>query len=63
MLNLGSFIGIQNLKKKEYLREFFDKEGLKYTVRAIDEEWKIEDEKHEKEIKKLLKTMEQKTKI
>jgi len=63
ILNLGAFIGIQNLKKKEYLKEFFDKEGLKYTVRTIDEEWKIEDEKHEKEFQKLLKTMESKSKI
>lgn len=62
LLNIGAFIGKENLKKKENLKDFLNQEGLKTTTRAIDEEWKIEDKKSEEEFQKLLKSIEKKDK-
>lgn len=55
LLNIGAFIGKENLKKKENLKDFLNQEGLKTTTRAIDEEWKIEDKKKRGRISKIIK--------
>jgi len=61
LLNIGAFIGKENLKKKENLKDFLNQEGLKTTTRAIDEEWRIEDKKNEEEFQRLLKSMKSKS--
>lgn len=60
LLNLGTFLGMENLKKKENLKEFLDKEGLRYTVREIDNEWKTEEQKSNEEVNRLINSMESK---
>jgi hypothetical protein len=55
VLNLGSFLTMENLKKREYLREFLNEENLKTTVREIEEEWKVEDDRIKKELKGLFR--------
>lgn len=57
LLNIGDFLGKENLKKKTFLRKFIDENGLKYTINEINEELTLEDTKHDIEIKKLLKSM------
>lgn len=61
LLNLGAFIGKENLKKKENLKDFLDQEDLKTTVRSIDEEWRVKDKESEEEFQKLLKSIKSKT--
>jgi len=60
LLKTGASIQKENLKKKENLKDFLNQENLKTTIRAIDEEWKIEDKKNEKEFQKLLKSIKPK---
>jgi len=60
LLNIGAFIGKENLKKKENLKDFLNQEGLKITTRIIDEEWRIEEKKNEEEFRKLLKSIKSK---
>ncbi len=61
LLNIGAFIGKENLKKKENLKDFLNQEGLKTTTRAIDEEWRVEDKRSDEEFQKLLKSIKSKT--
>ncbi len=61
LLNIGSYIGFENLKKKEKLKEFLDKENLKYTVRQIDEEWKQEEKEWQKSTDKLINSMKKRS--
>lgn len=61
LLNIGAFIGKENLKKKENLKDFLNQEDLKTNTRAIDEEWKLEEKKSEEEFQKLLKSVKSKT--
>jgi len=61
LLNVGAFIGKENLKKKDNLKNFLDQEGLKTTVRSIDEAWRVEDKRSEEEFQKLLKSIKSKT--
>lgn len=62
VLNVGSFIGMENLKKKEYLQEFLNRENLKYTVREIDKEWEVEEKKSKEDTQRLMETIKARSK-
>lgn len=61
LLNTGAFIGKENLKEEENLKDFLNQEDLKRITRSIDEKWKIEDKKNEEKFQGLLESIESKT--
>jgi hypothetical protein len=60
LLNLGGFLGMESLKKKENLKKFLSKESLKYTVREIDNEWKIEEQESNENTERLIRSLKKK---
>lgn len=58
LLNFGSFLERENLKHREYLREFIVSQNLKYDINELNDEWKEEEDKRKKELNNLLATLE-----
>lgn len=60
LLNIGGFLGKENLKKKDNLKDFLNMKDLKQTTYSITDEFRAEDKESDMRVRELLKKLDSK---